>query len=177
MTQSASIRPARARGAFPTAAAIILGVGLGIFFDGIVLHQLLQWHHLVSNWRPAGTVEGMEFNTYWDGMLHSFAYVCVGVGLFLLWRASRRAGYMWSGRRLAGALLIGWGGFNLYDGVINHLVLGIHHVNERVDRAQWPIYDAGFIIWGAAMLLAGFLLLRGGKAEAGSEVQSTLRQS
>ena len=177
MTQSASSRPARARGAFPTTAAIILGVGLGIFFDGIVLHQLLQWHHLVSNWTPAGTVEGMEFNTYWDGMLHSFAYVCVGVGLFLLWRASRRAGYMWSGRRLAGALLIGWGGFNLYDGVINHLVLGIHHVNERVDRAQWPIYDAGFIIWGAAMLLAGFLLLRGGKAEVEGEVQSTLRQS
>ena len=70
-----------------------------------------------------------------------------------------------AGRRLAGALLIGWGGFNLYDGVINHLVLGIHHVNDRVDRAQWPIYDAGFIIWGAAMLLIGFLLLRGSRRE------------
>lgn len=75
MTQSASIRPAPAPAAFPTAAAIILGAGLGIFFDGIVLHQLLQWHHLVSNWSPAETVEGMEFNTYWDGMLHSLAYV------------------------------------------------------------------------------------------------------
>ncbi len=92
MTQSASIRPARARAAFPVAAAIILGVGLGIFFDGIVLHQLLQWHHLVSNWSPAETVEGMEFNTYWDGMLHGFAYACVAVGIFLLWRASRVEG-------------------------------------------------------------------------------------
>jgi len=44
-------------------------------------------------------------------------------------------------------------------------ISGIHHVNERVDRAQWPIYDAGFIIWGAAMLLAGFLLLRGSRRE------------
>jgi hypothetical protein len=41
---------------------------------------------------------------------------------------------------------------------------------ERVDRAQWPIYDAGFIIWGAAMLLAGFLLLRGVRARAAVEV-------
>ncbi len=25
----------------------ILGLGLGGFFDGIVLHQILQWHHLI----------------------------------------------------------------------------------------------------------------------------------
>ena len=55
---------------------------------------------------------------------------------------------------------MGWGGFNLFDGVFNHLILGIHHVNERVDRDQWPIYDAGFIVWGVAMLLMGFALLR-----------------
>ena len=97
MTQAS----ARAWAAFATAAAIILGVGLGIFFDGIVLHQILQWHYFVSNWSPAETVESMRFNTYWDGLLHSFAYVCVAGGLFLLWRASRAAG---GGRGLAG----GW---------------------------------------------------------------------
>lgn len=165
MTQAADYRVNGLRAAFPTAGAVILGVGLGIFFDGIVLHQILQWHHFVSNWSPAETVERMEFNTYWDGLLHSFAYVCVAVGLFLLWRAARQAGGMWSGRRLLGAVLIGWGGFNIFDGVINHLVLEIHHVNERVDRALWPIYDAGFIIWGVAMLLIGFLLLRGVRRE------------
>lgn len=152
------------------AAAVVLGVGLGAFFDGIVLHQILQWHHFASNWSPAEQTMRWEFNTYWDGVFHSFAYVLVAVGLFLLWRASRRAGGMWSGRRLAGALLIGWGGFNLFDGVFNHLILGVHHVNERVDRAQWPIYDAGFIIWGAAMLLVGVLLLRGRTVEAAGEV-------
>ncbi|TIP73091.1 MAG: DUF2243 domain-containing protein, partial [Mesorhizobium sp.] len=33
---------------FPTSAGILLGLGLGGFFDGIVLHQLLQWHHMAT---------------------------------------------------------------------------------------------------------------------------------
>ena len=34
---------------FPTAAGIFLGLGLGGFFDGIVLHQILQWHHMATS--------------------------------------------------------------------------------------------------------------------------------
>jgi hypothetical protein len=36
------------RRVFPTEAGVFLGLGLGGFFDGIVLHQVLQWHHMVS---------------------------------------------------------------------------------------------------------------------------------
>ena len=34
---------------FPMAAGILLGVGIGGFFDGVVFHQVLQWHHLVTS--------------------------------------------------------------------------------------------------------------------------------
>jgi uncharacterized membrane protein len=37
---------------FPVSAGIFFGLGLGGFFDGIVLHQLLQWHHMLSSWYP-----------------------------------------------------------------------------------------------------------------------------
>lgn len=39
---------------------IVLGVGLGGFFDGIVLHQVLQWHHMFSSVYPVDTVSGLR---------------------------------------------------------------------------------------------------------------------
>jgi uncharacterized membrane protein len=27
---------------------LLLGLGLGGFIDGIVMHQILQWHHLLT---------------------------------------------------------------------------------------------------------------------------------
>ena len=56
---------------FPTSAGILFGLGLGGFFDGIVLHQILQWHHmLTSAGVPADTVAGLKLNTFWDGLFH-----------------------------------------------------------------------------------------------------------
>jgi len=51
-------------------AAVLLGVGLGGFVDGIVLHQVLQWHHLVSTPVPPDSLPNLEHNTFWDGMFH-----------------------------------------------------------------------------------------------------------
>jgi len=31
------------------ASGIYLGAGLGGFVDGIVLHQILQWHHMLTS--------------------------------------------------------------------------------------------------------------------------------
>jgi uncharacterized membrane protein len=74
---------------FPRAADILCGLGLGGFFDGIVFHQVLQWHHMLSNWYPVNTIENLEFNTRWDGIFHSTTYVFVLMGLFLLWRTAQ----------------------------------------------------------------------------------------
>jgi uncharacterized membrane protein len=59
-----------------------------------------------------------------------------------------------------GALLIGFGLFNLVEGMVNHQFLGLHHVNETVPREQWIYWDVGFLIWGAAMLAGGVALSR-----------------
>ncbi len=146
---------------FPVSAGILLGLGLGGFFDGIVLHQLLQWHHMVTSagW-PPDTVANLQVNTFWDGVFHTGTYVCVALGLLILWRAARRPHPPWEGRRLAGSVLLGFGLFNLVEGLVDHHLLGLHHVNETVPPSQWIWWDLGFLAWGAAMALAGWWLLR-----------------
>jgi uncharacterized membrane protein len=63
-----------------TIAGGILGFGMGGFLDGIVLHQLLQWHHFVSNRVTTNTLEGMQLNTLWDGIFHSATYLITALG-------------------------------------------------------------------------------------------------
>jgi uncharacterized membrane protein len=151
---------------FPTSAGILFGLGLGGFFDGIVLHQILQWHHmLTSSGYPPDSVRNLEVNTLWDGLFHASTYVFVVAGLVLLWRHAHRSHLWWSSKLLAGTMLIGFGAFNVVEGIVDHHLLGLHHVNETVPRAQWIYWDVGFLVWGAAMLLAGWWLVRRGRAE------------
>ena len=152
-------------GTFPTAAGILFGLGLGGFFDGIVLHQVLQWHHMLSSWYPITDVASLKMNTMWDGAFHSATYLFVVGGLFRLWRAAHTRHLRWSSKLLAGTLLLGWGAFNLVEGVIDHEVLGIHHVNELAPVSQRIAWDLGFLAWGAIMTGAGWLLLRAGQRE------------
>ena len=65
-------------------AAVLLGVGLGGFFDGIVLHQILQWHHMVSTPTPPDTLENLELNTLGDGIFHAATWVVTITGVFVL---------------------------------------------------------------------------------------------
>ena len=157
-------------GSFPISAGILLGLGLGGFFDGIVLHQVLQWHHmLTSHGYPPDSVRNLQINTLWDGLFHALTYVFVALGLVILWRAAHRSHVRWLGKLLAGAMLIGFGLFNLVEGIIDHHLLGLHHVNETVARDQWIYWDLGFLAWGAAMLIGGWLLLRAGRRETRNE--------
>lgn len=150
---------------FPISAGILFGLGLGGFFDGIVLHQVLQWHHMLSSWYPVSTMENLELNTFWDGIFHSSTYLFVVAGLFILWRHAHRGHFYWSSRLLVGTMLIGFGVFNCVEGLIDHQMLGIHHVNETVPETSRIYWDIGFLIWGAAMIVAGWLLVRAGKKE------------
>jgi uncharacterized membrane protein len=148
----------------PRAPGILLGIGLGGFVDGIVLHQILQWHHLLSSTdaHPPTTVAGLETNTLWDGLFHAATWVAVAIGLYLLWR--RTADWRWaiSGRAFVGWLLVGWGLFNLVEGIVDHQILGIHHVREGagVDETAW---DLGFLAFGLLLALAGWFLARSAK--------------
>src|SRR5690349_7764728 len=159
------------RGGFPAAAGFFLGLGLGGFFDGIVLHQVLQWHHmLTSAGYPADNIRNLQVNTLWDGLFHLLTYIFVALGLFLLWRAAHQQHVHWSGQMLVGTILMGFGAFNLVEGIVDHQLLGIHHVNETVPPEQWIVWDIGFLLWGAAMLVGGWLLSERGKRITGQEV-------
>lgn len=93
---------------FPAAAGILLGLGLGGFFDGIVLHQVLQWHHMLSSAGfPPDSLENLRLNTFFDGLFHMGTYVFVVLGLIVLWRRGRRRPLLWSAKLIAGTFLIG----------------------------------------------------------------------
>ena len=141
-----------------TVAGLLLGIGLGGFVDGIVLHQILQWHHMLTSEGccSATSVAGLEDNTLADGLFHAATWVCVAAGLYLLW-CETSPGRSWSGRVLTGLLLVGWGAFNLVEGVIDHHLLGVHHVRTGDDET---LYDLAFLACGALLVVAGLILAR-----------------
>lgn len=142
----------------PLAAGVLLGIGLGALVDGIVLHQLLQWHQLLSGWLPRDTLERIRVHIVADGLFHSAAWIVTVVGVHRLWLASR-AGPL-PGRRVLGGALIGWGGFDLVEGLVDHALLGLHRVNERVPPDERLLWDLGFLALGAVLVAAGWKLAR-----------------
>ena len=139
-------------------AGVLLGIGLGGFIDGILLHQILQWHHMISHDEPVDTVLGLERNTLWDGLFHAFTWAAVLVGLVLFARQVARAARPIVTRPLWGWILIGWGLFNVVEGLINHHLLQVHHVRDDVGA---PLsWDLGFLAFGAALMIVGWLLAR-----------------
>lgn len=142
-------------------AGILLGLGFGGFFDGIVFHQLLQWHHMLSSAGfPPNSVQNLQVNTTADGAFHAATYVFTAAGLLVLWRALPLPRARGAGWYLVGATLVGWGVFNVVEGVVNHHLLGIHHVREDVPVDQWLAWDLAFLLWGALMVLGGWWLTR-----------------
>src|SRR3954451_11934492 len=90
-------------------AGILLGAGLGGFLDGIVLHQIMQWHNMLSTVRPPTDLVTMKYNMVWDGLFHAFTWSMTATGLAMLWRAGQRSDVPWSTRVFLGALCMGWG--------------------------------------------------------------------
>jgi uncharacterized membrane protein len=140
----------------PVLPTVLLGIGLGGFFDGIVLHQILQWHHLLSEPIPPTSVGAIQVNTLADGVFHAATWIISLAGLGLLWRRVR-AGADMSWLVLLGGMLAGWGGFNVGEGLIDHQLLRLHHVRPGPDELA---YDIGYLVWGAVMLAGGVALLR-----------------
>jgi uncharacterized membrane protein len=144
-------------------AGVLLGIGLGGFVDGIVLHQILQWHNMVSNWIPPTTLEAMHVNMVWDGLFHAVVWLVTLAGVFLLWSAAYHRERIPGRREFVGRLLYGWGWFNLVEGLIDHQLLGVHYVRQV---ANYPVYNLIFLaIGGVGLLLIGWLLMRTGRRD------------
>jgi len=142
-------------------ASIVLGMGIGGFIDGIVMHQILQWHGMLSNIIPPDTVNSKSLNMFWDGIFHVFTLTMVIIGILLLKNLIRR-NISGSSRVLTGGILAGWGIFNLVEGTINHHILKIHNVREVQDPDPW---NFGFLVISAFMVIIGLLIARDRQAK------------
>ncbi|MCK0173757.1 MULTISPECIES: DUF2243 domain-containing protein [Mycobacteriaceae] len=158
----------------PTALpGLLLGLGLGGFIDGIVLHEILQWHHMISNHESTDTVAGLELNVLADGFFHVGTWLLVMAGTTLMvvaWRQGRVAPN-WSFH--LGLLILGWGVFNVVEGVIDHLLLGVHHVRD--DLGGPLTWDIGFLVFGLVLVGVGWLLYRRGVAALPNHRTETVR--
>lgn len=142
---------------------ILLGLGFGGLFDGILLHQILQWHQMLSSVRPATTVGEMKMNMVGDGLFDAATWILTLLGVILLWQAGKRNDVPWSANIFYGSLLMGMGVFDFVEGLIDHQILGIHHVKPGPNELAW---DIGFLALGATLAIAGWLLVQAGKRES-----------
>lgn len=147
-------------------AGYLLGFSLGGFFDGILLHQILQWHHLLSA-LEGGVFENIEVQILADGVFHALMYVIGAVALWLLWKGRRECALPGADRLLLGNAFIGFGVWHMLDGVLSHWILGIHRI--RMDAANPLIWDlAWFVVFGVLFVAIGWWLRRGPGAGNGS---------
>ena len=138
--------PSPAPPARSTTSGVLAGVGLVAFVDETVFHQLLHWHHFYDRSTPdVGLVS--------DGLFHAFGFVAVVSGLF--WFADLRRRQSLVVRRWVGGLLLGAGAFQLYDGLVQHKVFGLHQIRYGVDLLP---YDLTWNVVAAALVVAGAVL-------------------
>jgi len=139
-------------------AGIMLGIGLGGFLDGILLHQIMQVHNMISARVPPDTMANMSRGMVADGLFHVFTWAATLIGIILLWKAlNRRSETLPLGGAFAGYLLAGWGWFNLVEGIVNHHILGLHHVIERLGVSVW---DWLFLASGVVLIIIGHTIGR-----------------
>jgi uncharacterized membrane protein len=129
-------------------SGVLMGIGVAGFIDETVFHQLLHWHHFYDKGSAnAGLVS--------DGLFHAGSWLCIVVGIFLFADLQRRRATVQ--KRLWAGGLLGWGGFQVYDGLIQHKVLGLHQIRYHVYLLP---YD---VVWnvagGIGLAIGGYLML------------------
>lgn len=132
-----------------TRAMLLVGSGLMAAVDEIVFHQVLGWHHFYDRATPA-------IGLLTDGLLHAAELVAIVAGFFLYADARRRGEH--APRAAWSAFLIGAGGFQLFDGLVDHKLLRVHQIRYGVDDL-W-LYDVAWNGFGALLLLVGLLSRR-----------------
>jgi len=149
--------------------AFLLGFSLGGFADGIMLHQVLQWHHLLSLWaRP----DDFAFQSFWDGMFHVAHYLIAAGALAALWQRREAAAVAGAGRVLAGWAMLGFGAWHVVDVVGVHWIIAMHRTRLGVEN---PLaYDLGLLAIGLVALAIGWAILRRPGRVGGSAVAATL---
>ncbi|MCF6368267.1 DUF2243 domain-containing protein [Rhizobium halophilum] len=152
-------------------AGYALGFGIGGFFDGILLHQVLQWHHLLSGVEQAR--QDIRVLILWDGIFHVLMYVIAGIGLWLLWRTRNEFPAAGADRRLFTNALIGFGVWHILDSILSHWMLGIHRIRMDVDNPLfWDLL--WFAVLGLGPLAIGLMMRRGSSSGSDRVMSSPL---
>ena len=108
---------------------------------------------------PPVTMDAMRRNMRWDGYFHAGTWLVTLMGVYLLLYDARRGARLPTGRAFTGQLLLGWGVFNVLEGVVDHHVLQLHHVRDLPTHV--PLYDWIFLLVGGVLLIVlGWLLGR-----------------
>ncbi|MEU8180019.1 DUF2243 domain-containing protein [Micromonospora sp. NPDC049044] len=128
-------------------AGALIGIAIMAAVDEIVFHQLLAWHHFYDRSTPSVALLS-------DGLLHAAEVIALVGGFF--WYADLRRRHALSTRLVWGGFLLGAGGFQLFDGLVDHKVLRLHQIRYGVHLVP---YDVVWNLAGAALLLAGALLI------------------
>jgi len=148
-------------------AGLVLGAGFGGMADGIVLHSILGWHHMICytmDCQPT-SVEQLQLENTQDGYFLLVVWLMVLTGTAMLFRAASQAGPTARGRVLLGAMLAGSGAFNFLEGLINHQILGLHHVVPGSPHQF--LFDMLYLANGVLFFVVGVWLMRLPKNFAG----------
>lgn len=137
--------------------SVILGIGIGGFVDGILFHQILQLHGMVSNKLAIDTVVGKAVNMFWDGIFHAVTLTAVIIGIISLIRLLKKKNINPSPKLAGGGFFAGWGIFNLVEGIIHHHIIKLHNVNEfALDPDIW---NYSFLASGIILILIGSVMI------------------
>ncbi|MDD9265788.1 DUF2243 domain-containing protein [Paenibacillus sp. GCM10023248] len=128
-------------------SSVILGMGLMGALDGIVFHQFLQWHHVIDH-------HNHRIELFSDGVFNLFVTLLLFYSCVKIFRDAAKEALSFHTRAFAGSIVIGAGAFNLLEGLIDHQILGLHHV--RPASANWLIYDMVYLLSGIVLIVAGF---------------------
>ena len=147
--------PARRSAGFRWSGYLI-GIALGGFFDGILLHQVLQWHHLLSL-VDSPLLADIRAQILADGLFHVLMYLIAVGGLALLWRRRAEFSEAGAGALLFACVLLGFGAWNLLDVALFHWILVIHRIRVNVPNPMlWDLL--WLVLFSLPFLLAGWLL-------------------
>lgn len=151
---------ARVKRGAPRDAAVLLGFGLGGLIDGILLHEVLQWHNMLSNWIPPNDLISTKVNMVWDGLFNLTVWAVTVLGVVLLVRSGVPVG-PGVGRWMLGWAIFGWGAFNITDSVANHYLLRTHDVFEYTTASGQAASNLLFLMLaGFGLCLFGVALTR-----------------
>lgn len=134
-------------------ASLIIGIGAGGFIDGIVFHQVLQWHQMLSYKFPPVSLNAKSLNMFWDGIFHVFTLTVLIAGIYLLWKISQKKIVNTSGSIFYNGMIIGWGLFNVIEGIFNHHILKLHNVREITPHPEY--WNLGFLFFSLLLIVIG----------------------